>query len=297
MDRASMMTDLPSSRCCAEPLGRWMDGTRLVVSRCMGCGSLWAAFDALQSGGRPWRDLDVSPVFATALRERRAVQAELIIDSFPELSRGRILDYGSGQGVFLRALYEAELDAWGVDLDIDAPLSVAPAGRLHQIGAPWALPEGVWDVVTMLDVLEHHPCPDSFLESVPGSTLLIKIPMADGPLTRAARLLARLGSPRLLEAIFLVDDISPHYVLFTEKGLQAIAERAGWRFVRRRRIAEVGRELPDRMRSDGLATSRAVQYGGRAIGAFVEAAASFWTDTEVALFERNPMSPGGVESP
>ncbi len=74
------------------------------MRRCSTCSSLWGEHLAATDGARPWSDLAVSARFADALLRRRRIQAEQILDRFPELAAGTVLDYGSGQGAFVSEL-------------------------------------------------------------------------------------------------------------------------------------------------------------------------------------------------
>jgi 2-polyprenyl-3-methyl-5-hydroxy-6-metoxy-1,4-benzoquinol methylase len=281
-----MVNESELSRCCGDPLTEWLRTDRIVITRCERCGTLWGNVTTTASGKQPWADLEVSNEFAEALQQRRITQAKVIIQRFPEVRKGKVLDYGTGQGVFLRELRAEGVDAWGADLDIEAPRSVAPTDRLIKVDAPWEVPTGDWDTVCMLDVLEHHSDPEAFVASLPGTSLLIKVPKATGPLTRLSRVLAKLGRASVLEGIFLVDDVSSHEVLFTKKGLVTMLQRAGWSYVRSLEIADVGRELPERIRIDSAATSSLVKPVARAVGFMVESVAPAWSETEVFLFTR-----------
>ncbi len=156
-----------------------------------------------------------------------------------------------------------------------------------ELTEPWQVPTGSWDTISLLDVLEHHPDPRAFLATMPSRRLLVKVPLADGPLAAAARWRRALRHFGLLEALFLVDDVSSHEVLFTATGVQNTAERAGWRLVRTARLADVGSELPDRLRLDGALTSRGLRPVVAAGGATVAGLARLWSDTTVFLFERS----------
>lgn len=274
------------SDCCQASVLRMGTGGRVDVVRCTACGSLWSRAFLGVIADRPWADLTLAADFADALARRRRQQSTEIVKHFPELGGRSVLDYGAGQGFFLDALLAAGIEAAGCDIDLTAPRrSAAP---LLQLSRPWEPPPNGWDVTAMLDVLEHHPRPSDFLDEVSSPKVLIKVPLATGPITRVARLFARLGRWNLLDALFLADDPSPHVVLFTPKGLERLASRSGWRLLRRARVADVGRELPQRMRIDVGQRSGLIRAGLSGVGGALEASASRWSDTAVFLFERNP---------
>ena len=238
------------------------------------------------ASGAPWVDMDLPDAFAGALLQRRREQATQIIQRFPELRDGTVLDYGSGQGAFVAAMVSVGLDAWGCDIDLGAPRQLQVQDRLFQLVEAWEVPGGSWHTIALLDVIEHHADPGRFLATLTNGQVLVKVPLSTGPLARGAWAAARFGHPRLLEALFLVGDVSPHQVLFSARGLDAVARRSGWSLIRAARLADVGRELPDRLRVDGLAALW-LRWPLVLLGAAVGALAQVWSDTTVRLFERS----------
>lgn len=266
------------SGCCAARLAVGPHTRRLSTWRCTSCSSLWSTLHARDE--QTWAGLALTDEFVDALRERRLTQATEILDLAGRSlgAIGPLLDYGAGQGAFVATAAARGIDAVGCDLDV-APGKVAQVTILPTPG-PWAWPDGHWRTVSMLDVIEHHPDPRTLLAEVPADCLIAKVPTARGPLTLAARGAARLGVGGPLEAIFLVDDPSPHLVLFTRRGLASTLRRAGWTVRARAAITEVADELPMRMRlSAGVARPAAVVLGvvGRVLGWI----GPWWSDTEV----------------
>ena len=56
---------------------------------------------------------------------------------------------------------------------------------LIELDGPWTLPNGQWDLVSLLDVMEHHSDPLTLLRNL--STLdprylVVKVPVASGPI-------------------------------------------------------------------------------------------------------------------
>ena len=72
---------------------------------------------------------------------------------------GRVLDLGAGYGFFMTALEEAGYAANGIELSEHAVARARERvrGEIVQGGAedPFPFPEGTFDAVTMLDVIEH----------------------------------------------------------------------------------------------------------------------------------------------
>jgi 2-polyprenyl-3-methyl-5-hydroxy-6-metoxy-1,4-benzoquinol methylase len=99
-------------------------------------------------------------------------------------ARARILDVGCGAGLFFDAL-EPFGDVEGIESDRDA---VEQSGRwrprIHLGGIETFASRGEFDLVLMLDVLEHVPNPDAMLRHAatllaPKGQLLITVPAFD----------------------------------------------------------------------------------------------------------------------
>jgi 2-polyprenyl-3-methyl-5-hydroxy-6-metoxy-1,4-benzoquinol methylase len=107
-------------------------------------------------------------------------------------TKGRLVDVGCGGGFFVRTAGAAGWSAFGLEPSLRAARQAAHdqqdrivAGRLED--APFAA--GRFDVVTMLDVLEHVHSPRSFLQAahrllMPSGVLLIETPNMAGLLPR-----------------------------------------------------------------------------------------------------------------
>jgi SAM-dependent methyltransferase len=106
------------------------------------------------------------------------------------LSRGRVLDIGSGYGFFRVALEQAGYEHEGLELS-EFARSVAAAsyglstegGTLEEHSQGW---QSSFDAVTLFDLIEHLEDPRRFLEQVahvlrPGGVVGIKTPNIDCP--------------------------------------------------------------------------------------------------------------------
>lgn len=284
------------SPCCGSVLRRSVVTRRIVTQYCRHCRSLWATHLEPDPGEHPWRDLDLDEDFVSALRTRRSIQAARILQEFAGALKGRVLDYGCGQGAFVSALLASGVDAWGADIDLSAPGQARLAGRTLQLAEPWQVPTESWDTICLLDVIEHHAEPVPFLSRLPARNLLVKVPSATGPVTVAARILARLGLPSILEALFLVDDPSPHMVLLTNRGFRSLLKRAGWKPLRISRLTEVGWELPERIRIGPLRRSALHRGSLRVLGAVLASLSPVWCDTYVGHFTPAGQRPSRVTS-
>jgi hypothetical protein len=257
------------------------------VVKCFACGTLWTSDDHGKDLGF-WDESLVPAEYARALRRRRARQVPQILRAIRAAKvESPILDYGSGQGVLLASLVAAEMDAWGCDFYGNAPLGITPVDRFLFLDRPWELPKGDWSTIVLLDVVEHHPDPVRFLRALDCKHLVIKVPLAKGPLTMLARLAAKLGHPSALDSVFQAGSPMPHRWLPTVQGLDAIAGRAGWARTWKRTVPEVGSELPDRIRLPRDTWSSGIQPLVALAGWIVGGLGWFWSDTLVAVYERS----------
>jgi hypothetical protein len=249
------------------------------------CGTLWGDH-AATSNGRYWDRAYIPEDFAEVLRERRVTQARSVVATLRRCGATEpVLDYGVGQGAFLSAALAGGLQAYGCDIDLDAPLGMAAPDQLLQLAGPWQMPdERHWGTVVMLDVLEHHPEPVTFMHALHSDFLVLKLPTATGPSIRLARLAARFGRSSLLEQLFLVGESFPHRWLATRRGLSRMAQRGGWHPLTTRKLVEVGTELPARMRA--ASSNVFVRWVLFVVGAGLGTVGRFWSDTELTVLKR-----------
>ena len=271
--------------CCSGSSKRTISASAAMdVARCGQCGQLWGSHK-LTPEGKPWDETYLPSAFVAALKGRRDRQASEVVKMLRDAGASSpVLDYGSGQGAFLAALDATGMDAWGCDLDVDVPMGSNTRNPIIKVQEPWQIPNGDWGTVVMLDVLEHHPDPGAFLDTLKCRHLLLKLPTATGPAAAVARLAARLGRSGPLEQLFLSGENAPHYWLATQRGLQSLAASKGWKIVSQRRLPEVGRELPDRIRPtvNGFVRRSLMTI----VGVATAAVGPVWSDTTLVLLER-----------
>ena len=157
-----------------ERPGRW----RYQVVRCPGCGFLYR-----NPGIRPERlgDLYEGGGYGKFLtgrygRDRQREYREVMDRFGTAFAAGagrRLLDYGSGAGLFLEVAHERGFETCGVDLSPDAVEHARkrPGGARSFHGAPADVPEiaaGGFDVVTLWSVLAHLPRPVDDLRMLRG---------------------------------------------------------------------------------------------------------------------------------
>ena len=108
---------------------------------------------------------------------------------------GALLDIGCSFGLFLQ---QATPLFRCTGMDVSPDVVAAAAANLPDatflVGQLPHVPQGPWDVITALDVLEHVPDPDAALAAIreglrPGGIALVVVPVYDGPLGWLTRLL------------------------------------------------------------------------------------------------------------
>ncbi len=139
----------------------------------------------------------------------------------------RLLDVGAATGFFVRFANEQGFKASGVELSKYAAEEGAAkgldmtTGTIHEL-----LPEreGMYDVITMLDVIEHVPDPSSDIRAagsllVPGGLLMINTPDTGSLYAKVMRKRWHLLTP------------PEHLVYFNRKNLSTLLTREGFETV------------------------------------------------------------------
>jgi SAM-dependent methyltransferase len=129
--------------------------------------------------------------------------------------RCRTLEFGAGRGFLLRLLLDEGKDAWGFD-----PYPIAILGE-HRVRKE--MPEGTFDLITAIEVLEHT------LDPVPTLRRLCERLEPEGLLLVSTELYDEsLHGP---EWIYLAPEHGQHITLFSAEGLRRVAEQAGLRWI------------------------------------------------------------------
>ena len=242
--------------------GRW---TYHVV-RCPSCGFLYR-----NPGIRPEHlgDLYAKGNYGKFLtgryaRHRQRNYRRIMADFAPLFDDGhgrRLLDYGSGAGLFLEAAHERGFATHGVDLSPDAVALARwrPGAERSYVGSPADVPEvaaGGFDVVTMWSVLAHLPRPVDDLTMLrgllaPDGLLLISTVNANSLLLKAYG--EGWGGFAPNHLVFLSPSTLP--VLLSRAGFEAVTVRPMYG-IPERREARLTRRQERRLR-------RAVERGNQ----------------------------------
>lgn len=157
---------------------------------------------------------------AAARREISSALADVVLALAPGARRA--LDLGCGGGYLVKALAERGIGAMGLDGSrhvIERARTNVGGGRFlwADIGAPCLPADMPFDVITMIDVIEHLPDPVGALRwaaslAAPGGTIVLLTPRYGG------RLLAEQGAA-------YVHFNSDHMYYFTGETLRAVITR------------------------------------------------------------------------
>ncbi len=201
------------------------------LSRCRRCGMVTAhPMPSAEFLGRLYEAVEDPTYAAEAPFRRRNFERILrFLTDRLGLRPGRLLDVGAALGLLVEAAREAGWEAYGVEPS--RPMAEAARGRGVPVEAvsleAWDGPVHAFDVITMLDVIEHVPEPDRFLAKAlrhlrPGGVICIVTPDVTSV---AARLLGRRWW-----------HYRPgHVQFFSARSLGCLIERLGGRVVARRR--------------------------------------------------------------
>lgn len=204
----------------SRPLGR-VSG--FGIHRCFACASLFTdrvPHDTEQQDYDAY--YDEGNLSVPSFVDHRLL--EIVAEVGGGASSGRWLDVGFGAGALLDAVSRSGWEAHGTEVSSE-PVSRARA-RGHRVTlgdvSAAGYPEAHFDVVSLVEVLEHVPDPDELLRQVrplvhPTGTLYVTTPNGAGM------------SARLLRTSWSVVSPPEHLQLLSPAGLRRLVERHGFR--------------------------------------------------------------------
>jgi 2-polyprenyl-3-methyl-5-hydroxy-6-metoxy-1,4-benzoquinol methylase len=166
-------------------------------------------------------------------RKRRAAMWRKRLDKVEKAAhRGRLLDVGCGEGMFLCEAATRGWTTWGTELSPYAARHASLAlGREIFCGELYdaSFPREFFDVVTLWHVMEHVREPARYLKEVrrvirPGGLLLVAVPNVDDLFMQFAYRIVR-GRPLRL---FSKEDREIHLYHFSAKTIGMYMEKAGF---------------------------------------------------------------------
>lgn len=180
---------------CPEPR---LEGEDYRIVRSPGCGLEWrtsfpddAELATLYGGDYFQRWGIDGPEALARVRAAKVASFDGFLDALP-CRGGRLLDVGCAFGFGLRAAQERGFEPWGIDVNEEAIAQAAEEFGDHvAVGALESdvLPGLRFQVITMIDVLEHVPDPESLLRAArrrlaPKGMLLAVLPNAASTVRR-----------------------------------------------------------------------------------------------------------------
>ena len=247
-------------------------GEAIDIRRCAACGfsqpsalpALDRYFDRIYD--QRWADDWVEAEHTAAYKDDIFADVLAALESRVPASspaRRRLLDVGAHAGRLMSLARAAGWDVEGIELNprTAARAAAATGAPVHHGNIFTVDPQGPFDAITLIDVLEHIPDPRRALARAaawlrPGGAIVIKVPNgAAQRLKEAVRGLVRPGyRPTLADNLV-------HINHFTPASLRLALERSGFTAVR---IDAAAPEMPD---DDGLGrvVRRAVFFGARRI--------------------------------
>lgn len=140
-----------------------------------------------------------------------------------------LLDVGSGPGLFMRLASEAGLSVEGVELNKEAAARVTnDFGLKVKVGSIEAA-EGMYDALTLWDILEHTNDPAAFIKKCAAHIknngwIFIETPNEGALLDRVINFLRLIGIKSLANTFYGMH----HLVLFRPKTLKRLLEENGF---------------------------------------------------------------------
>ncbi len=199
------------SKNCEEITDIALSGLPVYYRRCRNCGFIYTTdFDhwtAEDWSANVYND-DYITFDPEYVEKRPAQNAKMLINTFkPRTPPVRLLDYGSGTGHLAKILNESGFDAADFDPFVD----------------PKARPQGLFDVVTAFEVMEHTPTPLDTLRDIasflnPNGVIIYSTTVAP-PIITTVGVAWKYISPR-----------NGHVSIHTTESLQILHSQVGLNF-------------------------------------------------------------------
>jgi len=166
------------------------------------------------------------------LRKNLDLRHKVFFECFPKNKKGKLLDVGCGNGVFLKEAQKHGFEIWGIDFDkqsIKAAKKNLGIDTLYNMSLEefhnFAKKKNIkFDVITFFEVLEHQDRPMEFLQMVKD---LLK---DEGYI--AGSVPNREGLFRKIDWKYFHGDYPPHHFLrFSQTALYKTLELAGFKNV------------------------------------------------------------------
>jgi len=211
----SVSDQQPNCEMCGLPGEIFANGVHAEkafrILSCPGCGLIWTdplldqpATAEVQHEEEYWaKDVYLSNSEAQKQRFRQQLRAFLKASGQKQPQMLKVLEVGSGLGLFLDVCEEFGISAAGCDIDADAVRYANQARARVRLGSlDNFYADDTFDAVFAFNLIEHLPHPKSFFEEAyrvlrPGGTLVLETPVCESLFHRVARLGDRVTAGRL----------------------------------------------------------------------------------------------------
>ncbi len=184
-----------------------------------------------------WEPLKIIPefyeseyvVFHKGLRYKLPYWSSTFLRRFPKHIKGRLLDIGCGDGLFLKEAQNQGFEVWGIDFDrksIETAKKKLGVDTIYAMSLEefyeFAKGKNIkFDVITFFEVLEHQDKPMEFLR-------MVRELLKDGGYV-AGSVPNRESFTWKLYSKFYPGDFPPHHLLrFSQRALETAFKKAGF---------------------------------------------------------------------
>lgn len=182
--------------------------------------------------------------------------------------RPKLLDIGTGMGTLLEEAQSLGYDPEGIDLCPELVDSARQKGlKVHHMNAMCINEPEKYDVITMMDIIEHIPNPVALLRVLhrnlkPGGKLVVYTPNHRGAVVILARLMEKIGIDFAIHEIFGGN----HVCFFDDRTLPAALHSVGFKMLSLWKFPYDPKRPGQEISLANLAIVTAVEWLGRPFG-------------------------------
>lgn len=172
------------------------------------------------------------------LRRKNFKQIIKVLKSIDNLGKLKILEIGSGNGLFIEECKASSIDISGSEAD-DEQVSLLKKkfSNIFQISLPLQKVDNIkfdkYDFIVFNDVFEHLENLDKVINQLnfflnDNGKILINLPSSDGIVFKFANLLSSIGINDLYDRLWQKNLSSPHLSYFNNSNLKLLFQKHGY---------------------------------------------------------------------